>query len=97
MRRAKRLRISVRRRSPAASAAGSARRGLVSLQLPQLHHIKVLRQWAGICDMTPDFAPVIGAGEELDNFYVDIGWGTYEGGAGRWPVSGGVDCGEESA
>ena len=44
---------------------------------PQLHHIKVLRQWAGICDMTPDFAPIIGAGEELDNFYVDIGWGTY--------------------
>jgi len=44
---------------------------------PQLHHIKVLRQWAGICDMTPDFAPIIGAAEELDNFYVDIGWGTY--------------------
>ena len=44
---------------------------------PQLHHIKVLRQWAGICDMTPDFAPIIGAGGELDNFYVDIGWGTY--------------------
>ena len=44
---------------------------------PQLHHIRVLRQWAGICDMTPDFAPIIGASEELDNFYVDIGWGTY--------------------
>ncbi len=44
---------------------------------PQLHHIKVLRQWAGICDMTPDFAPIIGAAEEPDNFYVDIGWGTY--------------------
>ena len=44
---------------------------------PQLHHIKVLRQWAGICDMTPDFAPIIGAAEEVDNFYVDIGWGTY--------------------
>ena len=44
---------------------------------PQLHHIKVLRQWAGICDMTPDFAPIIGASEEVDNFYVDIGWGTY--------------------
>ncbi len=44
---------------------------------PQLHHMKVLRQWAGICDMTPDFAPIIGAAEELDNFYVDIGWGTY--------------------
>ena len=44
---------------------------------PQLHQIKVLRQWAGICDMTPDFAPIIGASEELDNFYVDIGWGSY--------------------
>ena len=44
---------------------------------PQLHQIKVLRQWAGICDMTPDFAPIIGATEEVDNFYVDIGWGTY--------------------
>jgi sarcosine oxidase subunit beta len=44
---------------------------------PQLHCIRVLRQWAGICDMTPDFAPIIGGVEELDNFYVDIGWGTY--------------------
>jgi len=44
---------------------------------PQLHNIKVLRQWAGLCDMTPDFAPIIGLAEELDNFYVDIGWGTY--------------------
>ena len=44
---------------------------------PQLHNIRVLRQWAGICDMTPDFAPIIGCCEELDNFYVDVGWGTY--------------------
>jgi sarcosine oxidase subunit beta len=44
---------------------------------PQLHHIRVLRQWAGICDMTPDFAPIIGRCEELDNFHVDVGWGTY--------------------
>ncbi len=44
---------------------------------PQLHHIKVLRQWAGICDMTPDFAPIIGAAEDVGNFYVDVGWGTY--------------------
>lgn len=49
-----------------------------SLELfPQLHNIRVLRQWAGICDMTPDFAPIIGRCEELDNFHVDIGWGTY--------------------
>ena len=44
---------------------------------PQLHNIRVLRQWAGICDMTPDFAPIIGRCEELDNFHVDVGWGTY--------------------
>ena len=27
--------------------------------------------------MTPDFAPIIGRCEELDNFHVDVGWGTY--------------------
>ena len=44
---------------------------------PQLHYVKVLRQWAGICDMTPDFAPIIGGFEDVGNFYVDVGWGTY--------------------
>ncbi len=44
---------------------------------PQLHGIRVLRQWAGICDMTPDYAPIIGASREVDNFYLDVGWGTY--------------------
>lgn len=49
-----------------------------SIQLfPQLHNIRVLRQWAGICDMTPDFAPIIGLCDELENFYSDVGWGTY--------------------
>ena len=55
---------------------------------PQLHNIKVLRQWAGICDMTPDFAPIIGGCDEIENFYVDVGWGTYgfkaAPGAGRY-------------
>ena len=44
---------------------------------PQLSDTKVLRQWAGICDMTPDFAPIIGGFEDVGNFYVDVGWGTY--------------------
>jgi sarcosine oxidase subunit beta len=49
-----------------------------SLELfPQLHGVRVLRQWAGICDMTPDFAPIMGAAQELSNFYMDVGWGTY--------------------
>jgi sarcosine oxidase subunit beta len=44
---------------------------------PQLHGVKILRQWAGVCDMTPDYAPVMGRAEELSNFYMDVGWGTY--------------------
>jgi sarcosine oxidase subunit beta len=44
---------------------------------PQLSGLRVLRQWAGICDMTPDYAPIIGVSREVENFYVDVGWGTY--------------------
>jgi sarcosine oxidase, subunit beta len=53
---------------------------------PQLHGVRILRQWAGICDMTPDFAPIIGASQQVSNFYMDVGWGTYGFKAG--PVSG---------
>lgn len=44
---------------------------------PQLSGLRVLRQWAGICDMTPDFAPIIGVSREVENYYLDVGWGTY--------------------
>jgi len=44
---------------------------------PQLHGLRVLRQWGGVCDMTPDYAPIIGAAAEVVNFYLDVGWGTY--------------------
>jgi sarcosine oxidase subunit beta len=44
---------------------------------PQLHSLRVLRQWAGVCDMTPDFAPIIGMAPQVKNFYMDVGWGTY--------------------
>jgi sarcosine oxidase subunit beta len=44
---------------------------------PQLHGVRVLRQWAGICDMTPDYAPIMGAAPEVGNFFMDVGWGTY--------------------
>jgi sarcosine oxidase subunit beta len=58
-----------------------------SLELfPQLHGVRVLRQWAGICDMTPDFAPIMGAAQEVGNFYMDVGWGTY--GFKASPISG---------
>src|SRR5262245_40179067 len=44
---------------------------------PFLGRVKVLRQWAGICDMPPDFAPIIGPVEGVDGFVLDVGWGTY--------------------
>ena len=28
--------------------------------MPSLAKLRVLRQWAGLCDMTPDFSPVMG-------------------------------------
>jgi sarcosine oxidase, subunit beta len=44
---------------------------------PFLARVKVLRQWAGLCDMPPDFAPIIGPVREVEGFIVDVGWGTY--------------------
>jgi sarcosine oxidase subunit beta len=44
---------------------------------PQLSGLRVLRQWAGTCDMTPDYAPIIGVSREVSNYFVDVGWGTY--------------------
>jgi sarcosine oxidase, subunit beta len=46
---------------------------------PQLHGVRVLRQWTGICDMTPDFAPIMGASQEVSNFFMDVGWGCHAG------------------
>jgi glycine/D-amino acid oxidase-like deaminating enzyme len=45
--------------------------------LPCLKHVRVLRQWAGICDMTPDNSPIMGEIPEVKGFHVDVGWGTY--------------------
>ena len=45
--------------------------------LPSVAGVKVLRQWAGICDMTPDFATIMGTVPEVKGFIVDVGWGTY--------------------
>ena len=53
---------------------------------PALHGVRVLRQWAGICDMTPDFSPIMGTVDGVKGFVLDVGWGTYGFKAG--PVSG---------
>lgn len=53
--------------------------------MPALAKVRLLRQWAGLCDMTPDFSPIIDT-TPVEGFYVDVGWGTYGFKAG--PVSG---------
>jgi len=54
--------------------------------IPALREVRVLRQWAGICDMTPDYSPIIGEVPQVPGFYLDVGWGTYGFKAG--PVAG---------
>lgn len=43
---------------------------------PFIGDLKILRQWAGITDMTPDYSPVMGR-SPLDNYWLDAGWGTW--------------------
>lgn len=43
---------------------------------PQLEHARLLRAWAGLCDLSPDYSPILGA-TEVENFHVSAGWGTY--------------------
>ena len=54
--------------------------------LPSLRDAKVMRQWTGICDMTPDYSPVMGFVDGLDGFVLNCGWGTW--GFKAAPISG---------
>jgi sarcosine oxidase subunit beta len=56
---------------------------------PFLSGVKINRQWAGLADMTPDFAPIMGV-TPVKGFYLDAGWGTW--GFKATPV-----CGETMA
>ncbi len=53
--------------------------------MPGLEHVRLMRQWAGLCDMTPDYSPIMGF-TPVEGFYVDVGWGTY--GFKASPISG---------
>lgn len=44
--------------------------------LPFMAKLRILRQWTGICDMTPDYSPILGT-TDIDGFYLDAGWGTW--------------------
>lgn len=44
--------------------------------LPFTAKLRILRQWTGICDMSPDYSPLMGR-TEVENFLVTAGWGTW--------------------
>ena len=53
---------------------------------PFLANVRMLRQWAGLCDMTPDYSPIMGEVDGIKGFHMTVGWGTYGFKAG--PASG---------
>lgn len=43
---------------------------------PDLSHVKLLRSWSGLCDMTVDSSPIMGECQ-VEGFYLDVGWGYF--------------------
>jgi sarcosine oxidase subunit beta len=43
---------------------------------PFMAKLRILRQWTGACDMTPDYSPLMGT-TEVEGFYLNAGWGTW--------------------
>ena len=54
---------------------------------PVFSRLRMLRQWAGIVDVSPDACPIIGQ-TDVKNLYINCGWGT--GGYKATPGSGWV-------
>jgi len=52
---------------------------------PFLAKLRILRQWTGLCDMTPDYSPLLGV-SEIPGLLISTGWGTW--GFKAIPVSG---------
>lgn len=46
--------------------------GIVNKVLPRTRGIRVVRQWSGMYDITPDLQPVIGEAEEMKGFWVNV-------------------------
>lgn len=42
---------------------------------PRFSRLKLMRQWAGIVDITPDTSPIIGK-SPIEHLYISCGWGT---------------------
>jgi sarcosine oxidase, subunit beta len=54
---------------------------------PNFSRMKMLRQWGGVVDVTPDRSPIIGK-SPVENLFINCGWGT--GGFKATPGSGHV-------
>lgn len=52
---------------------------------PFMGKLRILRQWTGLCDMTPDYSPLMGV-TDVQSFYLSSGWGTW--GFKAIPISG---------
>ena len=48
----------------------------MSLMLPFLRDLRILRTWAGICDISIDYSPIMST-TPIDGFFVTTGWGTW--------------------
>jgi sarcosine oxidase, subunit beta len=44
--------------------------------LPFLKRMRILRTWAGLCDISADFSPIMGE-TGVDGFLITTGWGTW--------------------
>jgi sarcosine oxidase, subunit beta len=44
--------------------------------LPFMRRLRLLRQWTGVCDMSPDYSPIMGE-TGADGFLITTGWGTW--------------------
>ena len=42
---------------------------------PSFSRLKLMRQWAGIVDITPDSSPILGK-TDVSGLYLNCGWGT---------------------
>ncbi len=43
--------------------------------IPCFSRLRMMRQWAGTCDVSPDSSPIVGA-SPIENLYLSTGWGT---------------------
>jgi sarcosine oxidase subunit beta len=48
----------------------------VTALLPFLRSMRILRTWAGLCDISADFSPIMGD-TGVDGFLITTGWGTW--------------------